>query len=162
EDVTRRTQYESNDTEVAVVESTGLVRTLALSGESAIMARYQGQVAVFRATVPLGAKTPEYKFDYQTLVDQHTQRKWQELSIVPSELSSDGEFMRRAALDITGTLPAPAHVSAFINDQDPAKRAKLVDALVDTGDYSYFFANKWADILRVKRRQQTNRAFGTF
>src|SRR5262249_47564878 len=29
-------------------------------------------------------------------------------------------------------------------------------------DYEYFFANKWADILRVKRRGQTDRAYGTF
>jgi hypothetical protein len=35
----------------------GLVTTLDLSGEVAIMARYQGQVATFRATVPLGADT---------------------------------------------------------------------------------------------------------
>src|SRR5262249_42720074 len=62
EDIPRRAQYESNDTEIAVVESTGLVRTLGLSGEAAIMARYQGQVAVFRATVPLGVQIPAYQF----------------------------------------------------------------------------------------------------
>ena len=56
EDVTRRAQYESNDPEIAVVDGAGLVRTLDMSGEAAIMARYQGQVAVFRATVPLGVQ----------------------------------------------------------------------------------------------------------
>ena len=69
EDVTRRTQYESNDTEIAVVEPSGLVRTLGLSGEAAIMARYQGHVTVFRATVPLGAQIPAYQFPAQTVVD---------------------------------------------------------------------------------------------
>ena len=58
ENVTRRAQYESNDTEIAVVDADGLVRTLALSGEAAIMVRYQSKVAVFRATVPLGVKVP--------------------------------------------------------------------------------------------------------
>src|SRR5439155_10486265 len=67
EDVTRRTQYESNDTEIAVVEPSGLVRTLGLSGEAAIMARYQGHVTVFRATVPLGAQIPAYQFPAQTV-----------------------------------------------------------------------------------------------
>src|SRR5207248_1211512 len=42
------------------------------------------------------------------------------------------------------------------------KRAKLVDTLLDTPEYSYYFANKWADILRVKRRGQPDRATGTF
>src|SRR5205807_1582132 len=48
EDITRRAQYDSNDTEVAVADNEGLFRSLALSGEAAIMARYQGQVTVFR------------------------------------------------------------------------------------------------------------------
>ena len=51
---------------------------------------------------------------------------------------------------------------AFASDKDPNKRGKLVDKLLDTPDYAYYFANKWADILRVKRRNQQDRAFGTF
>src|SRR5208282_6146534 len=63
QDVTQRAQFESNDTEIAVVEGAALVRSLELSGEAAIMARYLGQVAEFRATVPLGARIPEYQFE---------------------------------------------------------------------------------------------------
>jgi hypothetical protein len=162
EDITRRAQYESNDTEVAVVDAAGLVRTLGLSGEAAIMARYQGHVTTFRATVPLGGKTPEYKFEPLTLVDQLTHKKWQELGIVPSELCSDPQFLRRVSLDLTGTLPTPAQVIAFVADQDPNKRDKLIDRLLETPEYSYYFANKWADILRVKRGNQPGRAYGTF
>src|SRR5439155_20183483 len=62
QDVTQRAQFESNDTEIAVVEGAALVRSLELSGEAGIMARYLSQVAVFRATVPLGVKIPDYKF----------------------------------------------------------------------------------------------------
>ena len=162
EDITRRAQYESNDQEIAVVETGGLVRTLAQSGEAAIMARYQANVATFRATVPLGIKIPEYKFETKTVVDVHTSTKWKELGLVPSELSTDEQFVRRLYLDLTGTLPTPAQVTAFINDKDPAKRDKLIDALVDSTEYGYYFANKWADVLRVKRRGQPDRAKGTF
>src|SRR5262249_47195182 len=161
EDITRRAQYESNEQEIAVVESTGLVRTLALSGEAAIMARYQGHVATFRATVPLGVKTPDYTFAAQTPVDQYIQKKWQELGLVPSELCTDEQFIRRASLAITGTLPTPARVTAFVADAAPDKRAKLVDVLLESPEYSYYFANKWADVLRVKRRGQPDRAPGT-
>jgi hypothetical protein len=165
EDITRRAQYDSNDTEVAVVDPTGVVRTLALSGEAAIMARYQGQVAVFRATVPLDSKVPAYTLEPQTLVDPYTRTKWQLLNIVPSAVCSDEQFMRRVSLDITGTLPTPDQVKAFVADKDTKKRAKLVDALLETPEYSYYFANKWADILRVKRgagQQGASRAYGTF
>jgi hypothetical protein len=162
EDVTRLAQYESNDSEVAVVDSTGLVQTLALSGEAAVMARYQGQVSVFRATVPLGVQIPEYSFEPRTLVDRHTLNKWRQLGIVPSELCTDEQFIRRVSLDVTGTLPTPAQVRAFLDDKAADKRDRLVDRLVDSTEYSYYFANKWADILRVKRGNNPTRANGTF
>src|SRR5436190_15071882 len=63
QDVTQRAQYESNETDVAVVDGAGLVRSLDMSGDAAIMTRYQAQVAVFRATVPLGLKIPDYSFE---------------------------------------------------------------------------------------------------
>jgi hypothetical protein len=163
-DVTGRAQYESNDTDIAVVDGSGLVRTLDMSGAAAVMARYQGQVAVFRATVPLGTKTPKYAFEPKTVVDRFTHSKWQELGIVPSDLCTDEQFVRRVSLDITGTLPTPDKIRAFVADPDPRKRDKLIDALLETPEYSYYFANRWADVLRVKRGNQNNagRIFGTF
>jgi hypothetical protein len=171
-DVTQRAQYESNDPDIAVVDITGLVRSLDMSGEAAVMARYQGSVATFRATVPLGEKIPSYDFEPRTIVDRFTQKKWQELGIVPSELCSDETFIRRVYHDITGTLPTPKQVNEFLYDVTAAKndkakaevRDKLVDRLLETPEYSYLFANRWADVLRVKRgnNQNQNRAFGTF
>jgi hypothetical protein len=161
-DITRRAQYESNDTEIAVVDPNALVRTLALSGEAAIMARYQGHVAVFRGTVPVGGQTPNYNFAPNTLADNFTLKKWKELGLVPSELCSDEQFIRRVSLDLTGTLPTPAKLKAFLADGDPKKRDKLIDELLESPEYAYFFATKWADVLRVKRRGQPTRAYGTF
>ncbi|MBM4069154.1 MAG: DUF1553 domain-containing protein [Planctomycetes bacterium] len=161
-DVTQRAQYESNDQEIAVVDGAALVRTMDMSGQAAIMARYQASVAVFRAIVPLGAKSPEYKFEYKSVVDRFTHQKWLELGIVPSEICSDEVFIRRAYLDLTGTLPTPMQVKSFLADGDAAKRDKLIDHLVETPEYTYLFANKWADILRVKRRNMPGAAHGTF
>ncbi len=161
-DITRRAQFETNDPEVATVDGAGLVRTLALSGQAAVMARYQGHVAVFRATVPLGGKPAEFAFAPKTVVDQHTSAKWKELGLVPSELSTDEPFVRRVHLDITGTLPTPKQVRDFLADPAAGKRDKLIDALVETPEYAFYFANKWADVLRVKRRNEPARAAGTF
>jgi hypothetical protein len=166
EDITRRTQYESNDLEVAIVDSAGLVRSQAFSGEAAIMARYQGQVNVFRATVPLPTAPAAYKFEPKTVVDHFTLKKWQELNIAPSELCTDEQFIRRVSLDIAGTLPTPTQMAHFLADADPNKRDKLIDSLLESPEYSYYFANKWADILKIKRgrqqQQAANRAYGTF
>jgi hypothetical protein len=162
EDVTRRAQFESNDTEVATVSEAGLVSTLSIIGQSAVMVRYQGQVTVFRAVVPRPGDAPPFDFPEKTLVDRFTAKKWRELGIAPSELCSDEVFIRRVFLDVTGTLPTPRQITEFVADSDPAKRDNLVDKLLDSTDYAYFFANKWADVLRVKRRNQPNRAYGTF
>jgi hypothetical protein len=162
EDITRRAQYESNDQEIAVVDGAALVRSLFMSGEAAIMVRYQEHVATFRATVPLGSPTPNWTFAAQTLVDASTSKKWHELGLVPSELCTDAQFLRRVSLDLTGALPTPAKVLAFSADTDPHKRDKLIEELLDSRDYSDYFANKWADILRVKRHGDATRARGTF
>jgi len=162
EDITRRAQYECNDVEIATVDLNGQVRTLNMSGEAAVMARYQGFVSVFRATVPLGLKTPAWTFEPKTVVDQFTAKKWKELGLVPSEICTDEQFARRVYLDITGSLPTPTQITAFIADTDATKRDKLVDKLCDSPEYAFFFANKWADVLRVKRRALAERASGTF
>jgi len=162
EDITRRAQYESNDQEIALVSEDGQVRTLALSGEAAVMIRYQEHVTTFRATVPLGVKTPEYTFAEQSPVDRFTQKKWRELGLVPSELAPDNEFIRRVTLDLTGSLPTPAQIDRFLADKSSNKRDRLIDELLESPEYSYYFAGKWADILRVKRRGQQDRAKGTF
>jgi hypothetical protein len=162
EDVTRRAQYESNETEVATVTETGLVQTLSMTGQAAVMVRFSGNVTVFRAVVPRPGTAPQITFEPKTVVDRFTSEKWNELGIAPSELCTDEQFIRRAYLDITGTLPTADAVRAFAADADPAKRDRLIDRLLETPEYAYLFANKWADVLRVKRRNQPDRASGTF
>ena len=51
-DVTRQCNFSSNLDVVAAVDEQGLVTAADKRGEAAIMARYMGQVAVFRAIVP--------------------------------------------------------------------------------------------------------------
>ncbi len=163
EDVTRWTQYQSNDTEVAAVADGGRIAAGQLSGQAAVMARYQGQVAVFRATVPRGQVIAESStFSTRQPIDALVAKQWGMLGISPSETCTDSEFLRRASLDIVGTLPTAEQVKAFVADQDPQKRVALIDRLLERPEYASFFAVKWADILRNKR--DGNPAFqrGTF
>ena len=162
EDITRRAQYESNETTIATVDPAGLVATHKIPGEAAIMARYQEYVTVFRATVPRSDTPVDFTFPQQTLVDKHTAAKWKSLALTPSALSTDEQFLRRVSIDLTGTLPDPKRVSEFLADTRPNKRQVIVDELLDSAEFGYLFASKWADILRVKRSGDTNRAQGTF
>jgi hypothetical protein len=50
--------------------------------------------------------------------------------------SSDAEFLRRATLDLAGTIPTSDQARAFLADADPAKRDKLIDTLLASPDYA--------------------------
>ncbi len=148
-DVTRQAQFQSNETTVAGVDSDGLIRTFDLAGEAAVMARYMGHVAVFRALVPLGKPIAQYPaFPGNNYIDELALARWKQLGIVPSELCSDSEFVRRVHLDVCGRLPTPDEVRAFIADTGPDQRAQLIDRLLESPDYSAYFALRWGSILR--------------
>ncbi|MEZ6131938.1 MAG: DUF1553 domain-containing protein [Planctomycetaceae bacterium] len=150
EDVTRMALYEPNDSEMAECSESGLVSTLDLAGEVAIMARYQGQVSTFRATVPLGADTSEMP-EPVNLVDTAVFGKLRLLGIPPSQVADDATFLRRVSLDLTGTLPSDSKVRQFLASTDAKKRDVLIDELINSTEYADHFANKWNFILRNKK-----------
>ena len=151
EDVTRVATFDSNDSEMAECTPTGLVKTLDLTGDVAIMARYQGQVGVFRASIPLGINVDNLP-PTKNFVDEFVFKKLKTLGVPPSPVCDDSTFIRRVSVDLAGRLPTPEESEAFLADQDPAKRDKLVNRLLDSADYADYFANKWSAILRNKRR----------
>lgn len=149
-DVTRIATYEPNVSEMAAATTTGLITTLDIPGDVAIMIRFQSQVAVFRANIPLGIKFTSLP-PQRTFVDQHVFAKLQKLGIPPSELCDDATFIRRVSSDIAGRLPTADEARTFIASTDPNKRAKLIDDLLNSPGYADFFANKWANVLRNQR-----------
>lgn len=160
EDVTRMVQFEPNNPELAESTTTGLVNTLGLTGDVAIMARYQGHVAVFRASVPLGIKVDNVPTP-KGAIDELVFNKLKTLGIPPSPVCDDATFIRRVTVDVAGRLPTPEETASFVADTDPAKRDKWVDTLLAGPDYADYFANKWSSVLRNKRRTP-NHVRGTF
>lgn len=154
EDVTRSALYEANNTEMAEVSATGLVATREMTGEVAIMARYQGQVATFRATIPLGQPVEQLP-PVVNFVDEAVFNKLKLLGLPPSPIAEDAAFLRRVTIDIAGRLPTEAEVQAFLSDAAPSakKRDQLIDRLLASSDYADYFANKWNAILRNRTGQ---------
>ena len=72
------------------------------------------------------------------------------LGIQPARLCSDAVFVRRAYLDVIGTLPTLEETRAFLADQDPSKRSALIDRLLERDEFADYWAMKWSDVLRVK------------
>ena len=152
-DVTRLCQYDSNQKDLAEVSPSGLVGVGERAGQSAVMVRFQDQVAVFRVTVPYGGRVPDGP-PGESFIDQWVLSKLRTLELPPSELCDDATFLRRTSIDITGRLPTPGQARKFLADPDPAKRQKWVDRLLASPEYADYFTNKWNAILRNKRRDQ--------
>ncbi|MFM8401965.1 MAG: DUF1549 domain-containing protein, partial [Pirellula sp.] len=165
EDVTRTVQYESNNLDMAEVSVGGLVSVRDYAGEVSIMARYLGQVNVFRASVPLGTLTQLLPIA-RGPVDEAVFKKLKTLGIPPSGLCDDATFLRRVTLDIAGRLPTVDEVEAFraiavaTGDNPDAiqqRRTEVVNRLLDSADYASNFASKWSAILRNNRTSEETR-----
>ncbi|MBS0266920.1 MAG: DUF1553 domain-containing protein [Planctomycetes bacterium] len=162
-DVTAQAQYDSNMGPVAAVSPEGLVECGTQSGEAAIMARYMGQVAVFRALVPHGASlTSLPNFQAETAIDKLCAEKWKKLGLTPSSPADDATFIRRVTIDLCGRLPTPEEVRAYLSETSGAKRTRLVDRLLASPDYPAFFAMRWGTILRNSQLAGADRAAYAF
>lgn len=155
QDVTRQTQFESSDSSLASVDEEGLVQTTAFPGSVGVMARYQSQVAVFQATLPLGAPV-ETLPEANNFVDRLVFEQLRQLGLPPSEMCDDYEFLRRVTIDIAGRLPTQAETERFVAGQDSEKRSKWIDQLLDSSDYADYFANKWSALLRNRGSSDTS------
>jgi hypothetical protein len=164
-DVTHEAQFKSNDTELANVDESGLIRTDKGTGDTAVMARYMGQVDVTLISIPLtGAVVADPMLDLpkKNYIDELVQAKWRQLKLAPSSLADDATFLRRAYIDCIGTLPTPAEVRAFLNDKSPNKREECIDRLLARNEYADFWAVKWGDLLRNQRKNSKENQRGTF
>ncbi len=89
-------------------------------------------------------------------IDEIVFAKLASLGIQPV-LCSDAVFVRRAYLDVIGTLPTAAQAKAFIDDPDTKnKRRALIDHLLQQEEFADYWAMKWGDILRIKAEFPVN------
>jgi hypothetical protein len=70
--------------------------------------------------------------------------------VVPTTLTSDEQFLRRVNLDLTGQLPAPADIAAFVASREPDKRARLIDRLLESDAYARHWARFWRDVVSAR------------
>ena len=86
----------------------------------------------------------------RTQLDEFVFARLQALNITPARPCSDAAFVRRAYLDLTGTLPSGFEAQQFIVDPDPNKRQALIDRLLASDEFADYLAMKWGDLLRIK------------
>jgi Protein of unknown function (DUF1549)/Bacterial Ig-like domain (group 2) len=153
-DVTAEAFIESSNTEVATADRAGTI-TAVRRGELTVMARFEGSYAA-GGLVMMGDRNeyrwqdvPEYNY-----IDTLVYEKLRQVKVLPADVCTDAEFIRRIYLDLTGLPPHPEDVRAFLENPLPPreKREALVDRLVSGPDYVEHWTNKWADLLQVNRK----------
>src|SRR5262249_29279739 len=145
EDITTFCDFRVQDDAVARVSSLGEV-TAVRPGDSGFVALYRGKVASVRILVPTEA-TGEIKYPPAVnYVDREVFAKLKQLNVVPAELAGDAEFLRRVTIDVTGALPTPDEVRAFLADKSANKRARKIDELLNHPRHAALWATKFSDI----------------
>jgi hypothetical protein len=72
----------------------------------------------------------------RNFVDDEIFNRMQDEGVLSARVSSDEEFFRRINLDLTGRLPLPSEIRAFLADSDSNKRSRLIDRLLNTQEFN--------------------------
>jgi hypothetical protein len=148
-DVSRIAAYDTTNPAVATVDADGLI-TAHGRGQAAISVRYLDKFESVSITVV--EDIPGFRWNHppeNNRIDQLVDARLLLLQYLPSETCSDSVFLRRLSLDLTGLLPTADQTRRFLADRSPDKRARLIDALLETDEYAHFWALKIADLMRV-------------
>lgn len=145
-DVTDQAIYELSAEGVVEVRPDGLV-TGKREGEAAVLVRFLGKMALSRFLIT------RHRADFawteppaNNFIDRHVWDKLKAIEVTPSELCTDAEFLRRAAIDVTGLPPDPAEVRSFLADSSADKRMRKIDELLDRDAFGDFWTMRWLEI----------------
>jgi len=151
-DVTRQAAFDSADPAKVEVSCSGYVHANRPC-ETTVAIRYMNGRAASRLAFLPNRPGFVWKGQPQTHpIDELAFSRLRALRTNPSPLAGDSVFLRRAYLDALGRLPLPDQTRAFLADNDPEKRAKLIDRLVTQPEFADYWALKWADLLRNEEK----------
>ena len=155
EDVTSWAKFGSADETVAEVDpGAGLVKVVG-HGEGAITVWFSSRIEIARVTSPFPNSVPEEVFaeaPQQNFIDELVLDQLRSLNLPPSPRASDEVFVRRAYLDSIGVLPSPMETIAFLTDDAPDKRDRLVRDLLARSEYVDYWTYRWSDVFLVNGR----------
>ena len=110
---------------------------LTLAGNAAIS---ETATSIYESPAP---PTPASQFDKIVLA------KLASMDVKPVRCS-DAVFVRRAYMDVIGTLPTAVEARKFIEDTTGNKRHALIDHLMARDEFADYWSMRWGDVLRIK------------
>lgn len=150
-DVTTLSSFSTSNDNSATIDYHKGITTSKNRGEAFLLARFHtftegSQTIVIPETTDyVKPEVPRHNY-----IDEAVFSKLHKLRIIPSDICTDVEFLRRAHLDIVGGLPTIEERGAFLADTRPNKREILVDSLIARKDFSEMWTMKWAELLQIR------------
>jgi hypothetical protein len=81
-------------------------------------------------------------------VDAFIKKTLDQKGLAPAPPADRNTLARRAYLDLTGLLPSPAEVEAFVNDPSPRAYENLIERLLSSPHYGERWGRFWLDVAR--------------
>ena len=153
-DVTRWTVFTPEDTSAIEIDAATAVAKVRRRGRHIILARYLTAVVPIEFITPLNAaripdETHTSSASTGTGIDSEIRKLLSTLRLPVSPAADDATFLRRVTLDLTGRLPTPDAVTAFLADSGTHKRETLIDTLLDTDAFNEYWTLQLAKLLRI-------------
>ena len=95
----------------------------------------------------VAANPKESPAELAAWIDARLEAAWRAKGVQPREVVDDAVFLRRAYLELTGTIPSVAEARDFLDDKSADKRARLIQNLLDDKRFAEHTANLWARTL---------------
>lgn len=163
-DVTEWTVFRSDDP-ASVEILHGPTRAQCLRpGKHLIMARFWNRVVPVSLLLPYDANQdkPHRVSPSASFVDVEIDSQLARLNLTSNGLADDATFLRRLRLDLTGRLPKPEELQVFLAETGAGKRAQWVDALLESEEFSSFWAlrlARWFKLRGSPEEPQAARAY---
>ncbi len=119
------------------------------------------------SVMPVNAQTPRRQADFTTgvsdpvvdFINEQIRTGWEDNEVRPSPMADDAEWLRRVHLDIVGRIPSADTVDEFLASRDDAKRARIIDDLLQDPGYVQNWTTVWTNLLLGRQTpQRTSRA----
>ena len=156
-DVTHLALFQSSNDNSAEVDKTSGLVTAGKRGEAFVMARFATHTVGSQVIVlPKGLVFEPTQDEPVNYVDELVLLKLKKLRMNPSPVCSDEVFIRRIYIDMVGMVPSREQFDRFVADTDPDKRAKLIDELIETKEFTELWVSKWAEWLMMRSSNQVS------
>ncbi len=83
----------------------------------------------------------------QNDIDRFINSRLHKAGLSPAPSTDDWSFLRRVSLDIIGTLPSQQVIESFLADEQPGRRERLIDRLLEHSGWADNWVGYWQDVL---------------